>query len=439
MSRNERPGRNEHPHRREHPRGCGRRVVWIVNHYAHHRERDGRATRHQLLAEHLPTHGWHAVVIAAGTDHPTGRSHMRPGRLRERWAGDGLEFCWLRGVDHRGAGLRRTVRRLADLLTFTFLLLVPGMLRGLPRPDVVVGSSFHPLAAWAASVLARRHHVPFVFEPRDLWPESAIGLAGLSERHPVVRALRSVERRTVDRAVHVVSPLDSVGRYYGERGQHRPFTWVPNGVQPEDVGRTGTAPSPGPVPFTITYIGSMGPANDLETLLDAFALAHDRARATGGPPLRLRLVGDGSDVSRLRRRVSSLPSGPDVVWDGRLPQVAARRIGRQAGCLVVTMRDLSLYRYGVSMNKQYEYMLCGRPLLVAAPVPLAPVSAARCGLQVRPEDPDALAEGMLALATMPAAERDAMGARGRDHVLRDHDYRVLAGRYAAALDAAVAG
>lgn len=416
------------------------RVVWIVNHYAHHRERDGRATRHQLLAEHLGDHGWRAVVVAAGTDHPTGRSHLRRGRLRERWAGTGYEFCWLRGVDHRGAGLRRTTGRLADIVAFTVLLLAPGSLRGLPRPDVVVGSSFHPLAAWAASVLARRFRVPFVFEPRDLWPESAIGLTGISERHPLVRALRLVERCTVDRAVHIVSPLDGVGRYYAARGQPTPFTWVPNGVRTDDDAALAPEPSApdadSPAPFTVTYIGSMGPANALETLLDAFVLADRRARAAGGPQLRLRMVGDGADVRALRERVSSLPSAPDVIWDGRVPQDEARRIGRQAGCLAVTMHDLPLYRYGVSMNKQYEYMLTGRPLLVAAPVPLVSVAAARCGLQVAPRDPAALADGMLALAAMPLATRRAMGARGRAYVLDHHDYRTLAGRYATALDTA---
>lgn len=429
------------------------RTVWIVNHYAHHRERDGRATRHQLLAEHLGAHGWHAVVIAAGTDHPTGRSHLGRGRLRERLAGNGYEFCWLRGVDHRGTGRRRTIRRLADIGAFTFLLLAPGVLRGLSRPDLVVGSSFHPLAAWAASVLAGRFRVPFVFEPRDLWPESAIGLAGLSERHPLVRGLRVLERRTVARAVHLISPLDGVGRYYAARGQERPFTWVPNGVHPDverdpamaahvaertDSTATGATSTSDAAPFTIVYIGSMGPANALETLLDAFAIADRRSRADGGRPLRLRMVGDGTDVRALRERVSRLPSAPDVIWDGRVPQDQGRRIGRQADCLAVTMHDLPLYRHGVSMNKQYEYMLAGRPLLVAAPVPLAPVEAAHCGLQVAADDPAALADAVLELAAMSAVERDAMGARGRAYVLQHHDYRALAGRYATALDAATA-
>lgn len=406
------------------------KTVWIVNHYAHHHERDGRSTRHEHLAAGLAP-DWHTVVIAAGTDHPTGRSHLRGRRLRRRWFGDGYEFCWLRGVDHRASGRRRAVMRTADILLFTALLLLPGTLRGLPRPDVVVGSSFHPLAAVAAAVLARRRGVPFVFEPRDLWPESAIGLAGLHERHPAIRILRRIERATVRRAVHLISPLEGVGRYYGDRV---PFTWVPNGVAPDD------APLPPRDPdavFTITYIGSMGPANALESVLDGFDLAHRRATAAGGPELALVLVGDGADANRLRERASSLPSARSVSWTGRVPQAEARRIGRQAGCLVVNMHALPLYRHGVSLNKQYEYMLLGRPLLVGAPVPIAPVNESRCGVQVAADSPDALATGILTMATTDPAVLDAMGARGREHVLREYDYRRLAARYGRALTEAL--
>lgn len=425
------------------------KTVWIVNHYAHHRDRDGRATRHQHLAEGLTAHGWHAVVIAAGTDHPGGRSHMHGPALRERWAGADYEYCWLRGIDHRGSGVRRAVRRIADIGLFTALLLLPGTLRGLPRPDVVVGGSFHPLAAWAASVLARRLGVPFVFEPRDLWPESALGLAGMTERHPAIRILRRLERTVVRRAAHIVSPLEGVGRYYADRGHPVPFTCVPNGValgeqhdeQHEEPDHETAAPAGDrdrdrdrDGSFTVTYIGSMGPANALEAVLDGFDLAARRAAAAGGPRLTLRMVGDGSDVTALRQRASRLQAGVDVRWDGRVPQDQARRIGRQADCLVVNMHDLPLYRHGVSLNKQYEYMLLARPLLVGAPVTLEPVAASQSGLHVRPDDPGSIAEGILTLAAMPAAERDAMGARGREHVVREHDYRRLAGVLAGVLD-----
>jgi len=62
-----------------------------------------------------------------------------------------------------------------------------------------------------------------------------------------------------------------------------------------------------------------------------------------------------------------------------------------------------------------------------------PVAESGCGLTVAPESATAIADGLRQLATLPAAERQAMGARGRDHVLAHHTYPVLARRFVDAL------
>lgn len=52
----------------------------------------------------------------------------------------------------------------------------------LPRPDVVIGSSVHPFAAVAGALLARRYKVPFIFEVRDLWPQTLVDMGSLARR-----------------------------------------------------------------------------------------------------------------------------------------------------------------------------------------------------------------------------------------------------------------
>jgi len=61
------------------------------------------------------------------------------------------------------------------------------------------------------------------------------------------------------------------------------------------------------------------------------------------------------------------------------------------------------------------------------------VAEAGAGLTVPPEDASAVAEGVRRLAALPAAERAAMGARGRAFVLAQHTYPVLAARFIQAL------
>ena len=97
-----------------------------------------------------------------------------------------------------------------------------------------------------------------------------------------------------------------------------------------------------------------------------------------------------------------------------------------------------LYRYGISVNKLYDYLAMGRPVITALAAMNNPVTEADAGIEVPPRDPDALAAAIVRMAAMAPAERDAMGRRGRRHLETHYDYRILARRYAGLLEA-VAG
>jgi hypothetical protein len=96
-------------------------------------------------------------------------------------------------------------------------------------------------------------------------------------------------------------------------------------------------------------------------------------------------------------------------------------------------RRQPLYRFGIAPNKLMDYMMAGCAVLHAVEAGNDPVAEAGCGLTVAPEDPGAVARGVLELAALPLAQRRALGARGRAHVLAHHTYPVLARRFAQAL------
>jgi len=426
------------------------RVVWVINHYATNRERDGRSGRHEQFARRLADHGWRAVLIAASTDHPSGRQGFGPGRLRRWWHGPTHDFLWLRGVSYA----RFRPARVLDVLLFTALVLLPGTLRGLPRPDLVVGSSVHPPAAWAGSVVARRLGVPFVYEPRDLWPETLVQFGALDRHSPVTRVLALLERVCAARAACVVSPLEGAGRYLASRGLDAPFFWVPNGVSPElddtadqaDTvaahetpldGTSGARDRSSPsadASFEIAYLGCMGRANALGPVIDAFERAASRP---GGEHLLLRLVGAGPERAGLERRAAAGRHADRVVFEGQVSQRQARSIGRRADCLVANLLPLDLYRHGTSLNKFFEYLLLAKPVVLGASVPHDPVTDSGAGLRVDGGDVGRLADAFTAVAAMTPAERADRGARGRAHVLAHYDFDLLTARLAEALDAAV--
>ncbi|WIJ45838.1 glycosyltransferase family 4 protein [Curtobacterium citreum] len=400
------------------------RVVWIVNHYVAESERDGRTSRHEQFARLLGTYGWHAVLVGSSTVHPSGRQTLRGLTVRERRDAGTHEVVRVRGRQYRGPG-----GRVLDMAVFSALVLVPGMLRDLPRPDVVVGSSLHPFAALAAAFLARRSGARFVFEPRDLWPETLVALGGKSERSLSVRALRVVERALLRRADALVSPLAGAGEYYARLGAILPCTWISNGTSDahrEEIGPVGHRPDE----FVVTYLGSVGRANALEAVVDAMSQPAITSLAVR---VRLQVVGDGPALDGLRRRAAAGPAASRIEFTGRVPQEEARAIGRASDCLVANMRDLPLYRWGVAFNKLFEYARVGRPVVIGAAGPV-PVFDDRTGVVVDADDPAALAEGIASVVRMRPEDRVALAERAHDRVDAAFTYSVLTERLAEVLD-----
>src|SRR5690606_30165144 len=133
---------------------------------------------------------WESHILAASTEHPSGKQRFADRAAAVDRAAGRVRFRFLRTPEYSGSGLARV----RNLLAFTARVLRPSSTKDLPKPDVIIGSTVHPLAAWAASVVARRFNVPFVFEIRDLWPQTLIDMGKIRANSVVARLLRALER-----------------------------------------------------------------------------------------------------------------------------------------------------------------------------------------------------------------------------------------------------
>ena len=92
-----------------------------------------------------------------------------------------------------------------------------------------------------------------------------------------------------------------------------------------------------------------------------------------------------------------------------------------------------LFRFGVSPNKLMDYMMAGKPVIHAIEAGNDLVAESGCGISVPPEDPVAIAEAIKKLMSMSSAEREEMGGRGKEYVIANHDYKVLARKFLEAM------
>jgi len=314
----------------------------------------------------------------------------------------------------------------------SMLSYVPGARRvtkGLAPPNVIIGSSVHPFAAWIAWRLARKIGCRYVFEIRDLWPETIIELGGVSRHHPFIMLLSRIERVLVQNADRVVSLLPNGYSYLARFGiPEYKVVVVPNGT---DVSRLdhidGELPSCIDMElkrmkgaFIVAYAGAHGLANRLDTVIDAAAICS----ASGGTGVEFLLVGDGPDKPRLRQRVSQLQLR-NVTFADRMSKESVLPLLTRCDAGVIALTKTPLYQHGISPNKLFDYMLAGVPIVMAGDSPNNPVSSSDGGVVVPFDDADAMAKALMKLAV----DRDkahAMGLKGRQYVIKNHSSAHLA-------------
>ena len=401
-----------------------RRLLW-VNHFAV-APSDGGGTRHFDLGNALRAHGWRVTIVASDF-HLHSRGYTRRATPHARAAIaesiDDVDFVWLWAAPYTTNDWRRA----RNWLSFSRSL---GRLtrNGGPSPDIIIGSSPHLFAAFAALRMARRLRVPFVLEVRDLWPESIIAAGG--RRGPAYQALGSLAKYLYARADRIIVLARGIGDHVAGLGADpAKIVYVPNGADPMPVTRS--RPDAGG-PFTLVYAGAHGPANGLDTVLDAAALLR-------GQRIQFRLVGDGPSKTALQARAAR-EQLPNVEFCDPIPKTAMPHLLASANAGLMVLRDAPLFAFGVSPNKLFDYLAAGLPVVCNVPGEVAGMLRdASAGEQAADASPQALAHAILRLAQKSSDALRAMGDDGRAWVGREHGRAVLAQRLDAALRPLVEG
>jgi glycosyltransferase involved in cell wall biosynthesis len=118
----------------------------------------------------------------------------------------------------------------------------------------------------------------------------------------------------------------------------------------------------------------------------------------------------------------------NVEFRGLVPKKDIATLMNQADAFLVTLKNVPLLKYGISLNKVCDYLASGRPTIFAGTPGYDPVQHANAGISVLGESPEALADGIQHLLALIPEERVQMGRNGREYVARVHGLDVVAGR-----------
>ncbi len=319
--------------------------------------------------------GAEVTVITCAPNFPQGRVYPGYRNRRTREVMDGIEVIRVRTYMAPNAGF---AKRVLDYLSFAWSSFWAGLGRDC---DVIVATSPQFFTTWSGRALSAFKRRPWVFELRDIWPES-IAAVGAGGNGAVLRLLERVELRLYRSAAQVVAVSPAFRDNLAARGiDSARIDIVTNGVdlslwRPREADPALRRALGLEGKFVIAYVGTFGMAHGLDFILRA-------ARGIGNPDIHFLLVGDGSEAEELQRQAEGLGNVTlhPAITKGEVPRFLAA-----ADAALVPLKRQDTFR-SVIPSKIFEAAAMRRPILLGVEGQAAEIVVGHgAGLAFVPED-----------------------------------------------------
>lgn len=222
------------------------------------------------------------------------------------------------------------------------------------RPQIIWATSPPLFTGISSFALSKLFRCPFVFDIRDIWPESAVSAGQISASGMAFRFGKILEMKLYSAASHMTCVSGAMGEYL-RQSSSTPVTAVYNGISPNGRLKPGRV-SP---QKKIMYAGNFGLVQGLETLIEGLADLKDAEYLHGW---KVVLIGAGADEERLRSLISSLHLKDSISILPPMPREAVIEEMRSAGILFMNLKGDKVFELTIP-SKVFDYMLTGRPIL----------------------------------------------------------------------------
>lgn len=389
---------------------------------------DGGGSRFNEMTKTWTSQGHEVTVLA-------GMVHYATGKKESKYKGKFTLYDkqFYNGVDVLRCHVSESYNssflgRLWAYFSFVFSSIYAGLFKVKGNHDIILVTSPPLFVGITAYVLSFFKRIPFVFEVRDLWPESAID-TGVLKSKIIINFAYWFEAFMYKKAtlINVLTPAFRT-KLINKGVPEEKVIFIPNAADfslaeavqndfselefKKEIGLEGK--------FVITYVGAHGVANHLIQLLDTAELLRETN-------VVFQLIGSGMEKQMLmeekeKRQLDNVIFRDPVAKAEVFKYILASDMGASVLKKVDTFKT-------IYSNKTFDYMSCKKPTLLAIDgVSRELVEEADCGIYVEPEDPEEIASG-IRKALSNQERLIEMGQNGYDHAIKHFDRGVLAKKY----------
>jgi glycosyltransferase involved in cell wall biosynthesis len=320
--------------------------------------------------------------------------------------------------------------RLWGYFSFVFFSLWAGMFKTKGKYDLILVTSPPLFVGITAFLLSKIKRIPYVFEIRDLWPESAID-TGVVTNKMIIKISYWLEAFVYRHArlINVLTPAFRDTLLTKKNVPASKIIYIPNAADfslTEELLKTFDAKAfrkdlgVSEETLLITYVGAHGVANHLIQLVDVAEQLKDK-------PVLFLLIGDGMQKKMLKEEVEKRAL-TNIRFIDPVPkkEVFKYILASDLGASVLKKVDTFKTVYS---NKTFDYMACKKPILMAIDgVSRKLVEEAKAGVYVEPENTaDYLEKINFYLSNRQQLEIE--GLSGYEFALTSFDREKLAAQY----------
>lgn len=336
--------------------------IWIYNHYAVSPDTSG-GTRHYDLAYELVKRGHSVTIVASSFNHFIKKEMINydKGTYYAKETINGVRFLWIKTAKYNNS-----LKRIWNIFDYSLKAyrLSKKELK-LEKPDIIIGSSVHPLAAYVGCLLAKKYKTKFYFEERDLWPQTFVDFGKISEKHILTKMLYRFEKKLYNKAKRIIVLFEKAPNYVISKGiNESKVIYLPNGVNFNNYTNVQIDKSilglTEQHKYKIVYTGSHGTANYLEPLIETANILQNKLNITD---IQFILVGNGLLKDKLIEQAQTY-SLENITFLDPIPKNKLPQLLGEADLSFISLLDSPLYKWGFSMNKLYDYMASGLPIMM---------------------------------------------------------------------------
>lgn len=398
------------------------KIIWIFNHYA------GPPSlcmglRHFNFAKYLKQAGYKVTIFASSAQHNSNINLINDDKKYIEYIEEDIPFVYIKTRQYQSNGKER-IKNMFDYYR--------GVLKeadNFEKPDVIIGSSVHPLACLAAIKLSKKYHCKNIVEIRDLWPESLVEYGIIKRNGYLSKILYKCEKYLYKKADQLVFTMEGGKDYIVDQGWQNDIDLskvhhVNNGIDLKeyeynkknniyhdaDLEDTDT--------FKVVYIGSIRRVNNIEMIVDVAKVLKN----TNSKNIKILLYGDGNEREALKKRCIA-ERIENIAFKGSVEKKYIPYILSKCDLNLMHGASMKLGKYGLSLNKSFDYLASDHPILSDIDANYDYIINNNAGKKVECI-PENIVKGMLSFLDLSKDKYNSIGENARKTALK-YDFKNL--------------